>query len=342
MTDQLRVALLTREFPPDVYGGAGVHVEYLARELDRLVDLTVHCFGADRPARRSRISHGSCCVGTPRWKRYRSTWRWPRPARPSSCTATPGTRISAATWRSSGMGFRTSRPCTASSRCGRGRPSSSAAATRSIVVRADGARGRRRGDRRFRRAPPRPARPSTAAAARGCARSQRAESHGGALPGGRRDSRTRRAVHELGLGGRGGHRQVDRYRFQRSVPTQQLQPLTRDRAGPVGAEAVDGQVDQDRARVRGTRRGRPRRRTRPADSRVSSATRSRSGIHADALADHDDPSLGDDEALTVAIQVDADLSSPPMRTFLSRIALRTTAWRAMSTPCITTERSTSA
>ena len=48
MTDQLRVALLTREFPPDVYGGAGVHVEYLARELDRLVDLTVHCFGADR------------------------------------------------------------------------------------------------------------------------------------------------------------------------------------------------------------------------------------------------------------------------------------------------------
>src|SRR3954452_20071448 len=51
MTDRsrLRVALLTREYPPDVYGGAGVHVEYLARELERLVDLTVHCFGADRP-----------------------------------------------------------------------------------------------------------------------------------------------------------------------------------------------------------------------------------------------------------------------------------------------------
>jgi starch synthase len=48
MTDRLRVALLTREFPPDVYGGAGVHVEYLARELERLVALTVHCFGADR------------------------------------------------------------------------------------------------------------------------------------------------------------------------------------------------------------------------------------------------------------------------------------------------------
>jgi alpha-maltose-1-phosphate synthase len=45
---RLRVALLTREYPPEVYGGAGVHVEYLARELAGLVDLTVHCQGADR------------------------------------------------------------------------------------------------------------------------------------------------------------------------------------------------------------------------------------------------------------------------------------------------------
>ena len=49
MTDRLRVALLTREYPPEVYGGAGVHVTYLARELASLVDLTVHCQGADRP-----------------------------------------------------------------------------------------------------------------------------------------------------------------------------------------------------------------------------------------------------------------------------------------------------
>jgi len=40
--------LLTREYPPEVYGGAGVHVTYLARELGGLVDLTVHCQGADR------------------------------------------------------------------------------------------------------------------------------------------------------------------------------------------------------------------------------------------------------------------------------------------------------
>jgi len=46
---RLRVALLTREYPPEVYGGAGVHVEYLARELHGLVDLTVHCQGVDRP-----------------------------------------------------------------------------------------------------------------------------------------------------------------------------------------------------------------------------------------------------------------------------------------------------
>jgi alpha-maltose-1-phosphate synthase len=45
----VKVALLTREYPPEVYGGAGVHVEYLARELRRLEELTVHCWGADRP-----------------------------------------------------------------------------------------------------------------------------------------------------------------------------------------------------------------------------------------------------------------------------------------------------
>jgi starch synthase len=49
VTSKVRVALLTREYPPEVYGGAGVHVTYLARELASLVELTVHCQGADRP-----------------------------------------------------------------------------------------------------------------------------------------------------------------------------------------------------------------------------------------------------------------------------------------------------
>ena len=48
MTDRTRVALLTREYPPDVYGGAGTHVEYLARELRRLAEVSVHCWGSPR------------------------------------------------------------------------------------------------------------------------------------------------------------------------------------------------------------------------------------------------------------------------------------------------------
>jgi alpha-maltose-1-phosphate synthase len=41
----LRVGLFTREYPPLVYGGAGVHVEYLSRELARKVQVEVHCWG---------------------------------------------------------------------------------------------------------------------------------------------------------------------------------------------------------------------------------------------------------------------------------------------------------
>jgi starch synthase len=44
----LRVDLITREYPPEVYGGAGVHLEYLARDLRPLADVRVHCFGAPR------------------------------------------------------------------------------------------------------------------------------------------------------------------------------------------------------------------------------------------------------------------------------------------------------
>ena len=44
----MRVALLTREYPPEVYGGAGVHVEYLSRELRELVELSVECWGGER------------------------------------------------------------------------------------------------------------------------------------------------------------------------------------------------------------------------------------------------------------------------------------------------------
>jgi glycogen synthase len=52
-----KVALFTNEYPPHVYGGAGVHVEYLSRELARLVPVEVRCFGSqvvDEPNLRVR------------------------------------------------------------------------------------------------------------------------------------------------------------------------------------------------------------------------------------------------------------------------------------------------
>lgn len=40
---------MTREYPPEVYGGAGVHVTELVAQLRHLVDVDVHCMGEPRP-----------------------------------------------------------------------------------------------------------------------------------------------------------------------------------------------------------------------------------------------------------------------------------------------------
>ncbi|WP_433268617.1 glycogen synthase [Actinosynnema sp. CS-041913] len=45
----MRIGLLTREYPPEVYGGAGVHVGFLVPRLRELVDVDVHAFGGPRP-----------------------------------------------------------------------------------------------------------------------------------------------------------------------------------------------------------------------------------------------------------------------------------------------------
>ncbi|HEX2313284.1 MAG TPA: glycogen synthase [Thermomonospora sp.] len=48
----MRIGIVTREWPPDVYGGAGVHVEHLVAALRSLPagpDIDVHCFGEPRP-----------------------------------------------------------------------------------------------------------------------------------------------------------------------------------------------------------------------------------------------------------------------------------------------------
>jgi starch synthase len=60
----VRVAVLTREYPPEVYGGAGVHVEYLTRELASLVDVTVHCWGPQRP----RVEGGPAVAAHRAWE----------------------------------------------------------------------------------------------------------------------------------------------------------------------------------------------------------------------------------------------------------------------------------
>ncbi|MEU0498711.1 glycogen synthase [Mycobacterium sp. NPDC006124] len=45
----MRVAMMTREYPPEVYGGAGVHVTELVAQLKKMCDVDVHCMGAPRP-----------------------------------------------------------------------------------------------------------------------------------------------------------------------------------------------------------------------------------------------------------------------------------------------------
>jgi starch synthase len=72
--DRLKVALCTREYPREVYGGAGVHVEYPAEELSEHVDLTVHRVGrkavcrsvdSPRPTRDHAGPVGRCFSSAP-------------------------------------------------------------------------------------------------------------------------------------------------------------------------------------------------------------------------------------------------------------------------------------
>lgn len=47
----MKALLLTNEYPPNVYGGAGVHVDYLSRELAKLMEVEVRCFGVQKEDR---------------------------------------------------------------------------------------------------------------------------------------------------------------------------------------------------------------------------------------------------------------------------------------------------
>lgn len=46
----MKVGMFTREYPPEVYGGAGVHVTELTRFMRDIVEVDVHCMGAPRDA----------------------------------------------------------------------------------------------------------------------------------------------------------------------------------------------------------------------------------------------------------------------------------------------------
>ena len=54
----MRALLLTNEYPPNIYGGAGVHVEYLTRELSQLMEVQVRCFGDQREQSPMLSVHG--------------------------------------------------------------------------------------------------------------------------------------------------------------------------------------------------------------------------------------------------------------------------------------------
>ena len=75
LVSAVRVDLLTREYPPEVYGGAGVHVEYLARELRELAEVRVHCFGAprDEAGVTATATRPASPAPTPRCGRWAST-----------------------------------------------------------------------------------------------------------------------------------------------------------------------------------------------------------------------------------------------------------------------------
>ncbi len=66
MRELRKIALFSKEYPPYVYGGAGVHVEYLSRALAKLVEVEVRCFGDQR------IDASNLTVrGYPQWEETR-------------------------------------------------------------------------------------------------------------------------------------------------------------------------------------------------------------------------------------------------------------------------------
>ncbi len=62
----MKALFLTNEFPPHIYGGAGVHVDYLTREMSRLIDVEVRCFG-DQHLEQPRLKATGAGLDTTGW-----------------------------------------------------------------------------------------------------------------------------------------------------------------------------------------------------------------------------------------------------------------------------------
>ncbi|WP_291103271.1 MULTISPECIES: glycogen synthase [unclassified Flavobacterium] len=54
----MKIALFTNEFPPNIYGGAGVHIDFLSQELAKLGEVEVRCFGDQQENTETMHVHG--------------------------------------------------------------------------------------------------------------------------------------------------------------------------------------------------------------------------------------------------------------------------------------------
>jgi starch synthase len=54
----MKALFLTNEYPPHIYGGAGIHVQYLAQELARLCEVEVRCFGRQHSPETNPAAYG--------------------------------------------------------------------------------------------------------------------------------------------------------------------------------------------------------------------------------------------------------------------------------------------
>lgn len=63
----MKALFLTNEYPPHIYGGAGIHVQYLTRELSRLCDVEVRCFGDQNDAINPRLHAKGFGLDSSKW-----------------------------------------------------------------------------------------------------------------------------------------------------------------------------------------------------------------------------------------------------------------------------------